>query len=294
MGVMDQGMKAWMDLCRDALLPWVVGEPVEYLGTFPKEIAPASQLLPDSFYRVRIAGQLCLVNIEVQTDIDSSMGRRMFEYGARASTDSGLPVLSAVLWLFDKKKRPPKSPYQMLVGKRVVATWGFSGIELYRLAPSAIMNVGAVGLLPLVPFTKGATPEVIETALERVKNEAPAEQVEPLVAFLGLFTSRFYGMDLALDLFRRIFMSTEIMEEFPLFRHMMAEAETKGRLIGELEGLREGARIGLESRFGQLSEDVQQALEQADETTLRELLAHLAFDSLEQLRERLGLNGQPQ
>ena len=89
-------------------------------------------------------------------------------------------------------------------------------------------------------------------------------------------------------------MSTEIMEEFPLFRHMMAEAEAKGRHIGELEGMREAVRIGLESRFGQLSEDVQQALEQADETALRELLAHFAFDSLEQLRERLGLNGQPQ
>jgi hypothetical protein len=51
---MDQGFKAWIDLCKDVVLPWVLGEPVEYLGIFPKEIAPAPQLLPDNFHRVSV------------------------------------------------------------------------------------------------------------------------------------------------------------------------------------------------------------------------------------------------
>jgi hypothetical protein len=81
-------------------------------------------------------GQECLVNIEVQTTIDREMGRRVFEYGSRASTDSGLSIFSVILWLFKDKQghRPPKSPYRMYVGYRLRATWEFENIELYELS----------------------------------------------------------------------------------------------------------------------------------------------------------------
>src|SRR5579859_578471 len=172
MGAMDQGFKAWLDMCKDEVLPWVIGAPVTFLGAFPKELAPAPQLLPDSFYRVRVKKQECLVNIEVQTTIDRTMGRRMYEYGSQADTDSGLPVFSVVLWLFKDRhgRRPPKSPYKRIINGRVTATWEFINIELYRLTPDAIMEAGVVGLLPLLPFTKGATVPMIEGALRQVKD----------------------------------------------------------------------------------------------------------------------------
>ena len=81
-------------------------------------------------------------------------------------------------------------------------------------------------------------------------------------------------------------LSTEILQEFPFFRDMMTEAEAKGKA----EGLREAASLGLENRVGTLSEDVQAALGQADEQTIKAILAHIASDSLEQLYARLGLN----
>ncbi len=291
MGAMDQGFKAWLDMCKDEVLPWVMGAPVGFLGAFPKELALAPQLLPDSFYRVRVRKQECLVNIEVQTTIDRTMGRRMYEYGSRASIDSGLDVFSVVLWLFKDQhgRRPPKSPYKMTIDGRLRAIWEFDNIELYRLTPDAIMMAGAVGLLPLLPFTNGANPSLIETAMRRVKEEAPAEQVRPLVGLLGLFTSRFYGTDLTLDLFRRLFMSTEILQEFPLFRDMMAEAEARGEARGE----RKLVRQVLERRFGALSEEMQQAINATDPNTLPDLALAAGTESLEQLRARLGLSNQP-
>jgi len=47
--------------------------------------------------------------------------------------------------------------------------------------------------------------------------------------------------------------------------------------------------VALEGRFGSLSEDVRTAVATTDETTLRELMAHLTTESLEQVRARLGL-----
>jgi predicted transposase YdaD len=295
MGAMDQGFKAWLDLCKGEILTWIMGTPVTVLGAFPKELAPAPQLLPDTFYRVRVKKQECLVNIEGQTTIDPTMGRRMYEYGSRADIDSGLPVLSVVLWFFQDQqgRRPPKSPYKRIIDGRVVATWEFINIELYRLTPDAIMETGVVGLLPLLPFTKGATPELIEMAMRQVKEAAPAEQVKPLAGLLGLFTSRLYGTDLVLELIERLFMSTEFLEEFPLYHYLMAKAEARGeargKAEGKAEGLREATRLGLENRFGPLNTEMQTALSQADEAALKDILAHIATGSLEQLRARLGL-----
>lgn len=163
-------------------------------------------------------------------------------------------------------------------------------IELYRLAPDAIMRAGAVGLLPLLPFTNDATADMIEAAMRRVKDEALTEQVRPLAGLLGLFTSRFFGEDLALDMFRRLFMSTEILQEFPLFRSMMAEAEARGEEKGKAEGERELLLRVLERRFGELNEDMQQAINAADSNALTDLALAAGTESLEQLRARLGLS----
>lgn len=57
---------------------------------------------------------------------------------------------------------------------RLRATWEYENIELYRLPPDAIMNAGAVGLLPLLPFTGEATVGLIETATHRMKDETRA------------------------------------------------------------------------------------------------------------------------
>lgn len=95
-----------------------------------------------------------MVSIEAQAAIDRSMGRRMDEYGSRASLDSGLSVFSVVLWLFKDKqgRHPPQSPYRVYVGNRLRATWEFENIELYALSPGAIMNAGAGWIAAAAPL----------------------------------------------------------------------------------------------------------------------------------------------
>lgn len=83
-------------------------------------------------------------------------------------------------------------------------------------------------------------------------------------------------------------MSTEILQEFPLFRSMMAEAEAKG----EAKGMREIIARQLEQRFGPLNEEMRTALNAADAPALTDLAVHVMNDSQEQLRARLGLDGQ--
>ncbi len=67
------------------------------------------------------------------------------------------------------------------------------------------------------------------------------------------------------------------------------EGHEEGRVKGRAEGERRMAQTALEGRFGALSDDVLAALARADEATLLALVAHVATDSLEQARARLGL-----
>ncbi|HEY7346835.1 MAG TPA: hypothetical protein VH599_00855 [Ktedonobacterales bacterium] len=52
----------------------------------------------------------------------------------------------------------------------------------------------------------------------------------------------------------------------------------------------ETLRGGLEGRFGALSGEFIQALKAADEATLKGVISHAGTDTLEQIRERLGLS----
>ena len=162
MGHMDQGIKALLDLRTEDVVSFALPT-ARYLGALPPDVATEPQLVLDSLYRIFYQGMDCAVNIEAQARADATMPRRMFEYGARASIVHQLPVISIVLWLF-KGKTVPRPPYQMYAGNRLVATWDFINIELYKLSASAIINAGVVGLLPLVPFTQGASAEVVELA----------------------------------------------------------------------------------------------------------------------------------
>ena len=140
--------------------------------------------------------------------------------------------------------------------------------------------------MPLAPFMQGATTQVVDRAMQRVRQEAPEEQGKSLAALLGTFSSRFHGVPFALELVERHFMSTEILQEFPHFRMLMEEAETKGIA----EGQRVLIQKMVERRFGPLSQDVLAAINAAQTELLPELAIHAAADSLEQVRAYLGLS----
>ena len=61
----------------------------------------------------------------------------------------------------------------------------------------------------------------------------------------------------------------------------------EGRVEGRVEAAREMAQIALADRFGALDKNVLAAIHQADEPTLK---AVVACKTLEQVRARLGLN----
>jgi predicted transposase YdaD len=103
-------------------------------------------------------------------------------------------------------------------------------------------------------------------------------------------------LDAIVEAIRRRPMLDEIFEESSVAQWLIERGRKEGSEQGRDEGREEGrrqmardmARMALESRFGTLSEEMLAALNIADEAALRDVVAHIGTDSLEQARSRLG------
>src|SRR5579883_1874254 len=321
---MDQGIKRLIEGHPQDLLTFAVPG-ATYLETLSGELAMLPQLEPDVLLRVRYQEQECAVHVEAEARPRKAMAQRCFDYGARIWQTTGLPVLSVVLWL-QAGGTPPASPFELRAGNRLVATWHFTGIELYALDAEQLLSSGLLGLLPLVPFTKqGGDEATIERTALLVKEQAPAAEIEVLETLLAVFGARTIGADAIRTLMRRLFMSTEILETSPLYQEWvargkaeglaeglaegkaegLAEGLAEGKAEGLAEGLAEGKAEGLAEglaegkaeavltvlrvRFGTLPPAVEAAIRAATLSVLDEVLEHAISDSLEQLSARLGV-----
>lgn len=68
-----------------------------------------------------------------------------------------------------------------------------------------------------------------------------------------------------------------------------AKCRGDGRAEGRVAGMRQAARVALEGRFGALDADILAALNAANEQVLLEIIAGLTSETLQRVRQRLGL-----
>jgi hypothetical protein len=277
---MDQGIKRLIQTHPVDMLALAVPG-AQFLSPLQVDVATEPQLVLDTLLRVRYHGIECAVDIEAEARPHAEIGRRLFEYGSRASIVTGLPIFSAVLWL-ERGGAPAPSPYELRADDRLLATWHFTGIEVYRLRAEELIEQGPAALLPLVPFTDGGKElATIERAALTVKERAPAQDVQELEALLAVFATRVFDTDVILTLMRRLFMSTEIIGQSALYQEALAQ--------GKADGLRDAALTALRGRFGELPADLAQAVTHASAEQIQDVLAHIGTDTLEQARARLGL-----
>ncbi len=315
MGEIDQSIKYLLQLDAANMLAYTVpGLTIE--ATLPPEVAAGPQLLLDTLYRGKYKGVPCIIDLEVQLHGDPGMPRRMYEYGSRVSTEYKQPVLSVVLWL-EQQGTYPDPRYEMAIGDFVVCAWNYIDVKLFEIPARDIMNAGVIGLLPLVPFTRDSDSNVVEQAAQLIKERAMEHQVIGLEGLLAVLAARKHGRDLADVIVRSVGMNKSLIEESPLYQEWFKEVAEKSRAEGieegklagieegKLVGLREGKLAGIEegklvglreaalallgARFGAPELDLIEAVSATDKDRLIQLFSHFTTDTLEQIRQMLGL-----
>ena len=91
-------------------------------------------------------------------------------------------------------------------------------VEVYELAAEQIVATGPLGLLPLTPFMRRADIPTLERAAIAARDHTSGADAGDLVSLLAVLVARFHGDTAARELVRRVFMSTELLDESPLYQ----------------------------------------------------------------------------
>jgi predicted transposase YdaD len=231
-----------------------------------------------------------LLHVEFQLRAEkkkSKMEDRLLEYFVGLYLRDHLPVQSVVIYL--QRTRQVATP-PLVIGPAgdEMLRFKYWVVRLWEEPYEQVLSQPSPELWPLAGAMAGITEETLAApALKIVESEREAQQKQALLDRLGLLAGLQLKASQIENAFRRQPMVKDLWRASSITREAYAEGKAEGRAEAKAQGLREAIQGVLESRFGPLNQDIIQALGSADEAMLKSLVARVATETLEQVRERL-------
>ncbi len=248
------------------------------LEVLPTEL-PRESLYVDALLRIRYNRKEYIVHIEVQTKPDANMVGRILQYMGLIWVREQTVVLPIILYL--DPTSTPDSPWQLDGPTGPVLNLHFATIKLWEQPVEDWLASGESAALAFAPLLKGATIDTLGQAADLLQRVADDAERSNALNYLIMFAIRRFGDELVTKYIKENLMLDQIMLESRWYQIVLGRGEQRGeqRMIQRV----------LEGRFETLSQDILDALKQADEATLEDVAFHAATDTIEQVRERLGL-----
>ena len=205
---------------------------------------------PDSLLRVCIGGDEVLVHHEFQTtdSTDTPMPLRMAGYIGRLIERYGLPVYAHVLYLRPNAGRRDPGYYLQGHPDYPIAI-RYKVIHLSQLPGQAVLDSGAVGLLPFAPLMQPPAGQTEATWLEQCVATAwdmPLERSvkADVLTGLTLLSSLVYNPQTITATVSKEYLM-DLMRESPFAQYLTQQAREEGIE----QGIRESIQEALELRF---------------------------------------------
>jgi len=202
---------------------WLLG-PATFIRALDIELKP-QHLFADALLEIIVEERRSLMHIEFQTDSDSEMETRLMEYNMLASRQYGhCPVTSYVIYLREVSK-VAESPFirQGADGEEVHRFY-FRVTKLWEVPAEEILQMGWVGLLPLVTLTRnGKQPEVVKVMIGTL---TAAGEID-LLAFAQLLGGLAFRVRSEREWFKRRFnMFQDILRESWVYQEIEVDLGT--------------------------------------------------------------------
>lgn len=280
----DQALKRLLTRAHDGFLSLIAPD-VRWRAELSSAL-PATGREADLVWEVAADdGSTGLLHVELQTAVEPDIGERMAEYGVMLWRHYHVPIRSVVVFLRESA-RTPVPPYVVRWGQREIFRYDFEVVRLWEIPQERVLEREDVALWPLASLMAGVTAETTLRVAERIARARVTRDLRrELASLLALLASRRLAPDVLHEVMRSNPMLEELLRESPLAELLKQEGRQEGQLAGERVMVREA----LEGRFGTVPDDVLDALQQADEATMRDVIRHLATETVSQVRERLGL-----
>ena len=178
-------------------------------------------------------GSQRLVLVEFQTNWDPRLPFRLLEYELRHRLRQSLPV-EPVLFLY----RPHPAAKDSVSEENL--TYRFRLVKFWELEAADFVTAD-VHLLPYVVLMRGGLARVGEIDRRNLETaDIPNEEKWDLLTVLDIYTGM-HDRKLAQALGKK---RRELMIESPIYREILEEGKSKGRVEGRAEGEAEGMRKG--------------------------------------------------
>lgn len=227
----------------------------------------------DSLIEATLDGETLLIQIEFQSRNDAEMPDRLLRYNVLAKIEHKLPVHSYVIYLLEDGEIK-QSPLNWATPiKSDVVQFQFENVEVAKLPPKNILQVDNIGLLPLLPLTKGgATREVVEKMLTDLQR--PEHEELALVGFtLAYLMFQRKSPENLIWLERNFKGMQDILHESPLYQMILEEGREEEREVTR-KALRQGIINVIQGHFPELKSLAAQQVAPIKNVTI---LNHLLF-----------------
>ena len=212
------------------LVPGAVFEGME-----DRELQAAPSVTSDTLYRIMWQEKQVILHVEFQVKRDPDMGERLWHYNALTHIHTQLPVYSVVIYLVEQKSLV-QSPYVIwLPNGQPTQRLDFDMIELWEVEPEVVEQPELVGLLPLLPLTKGGkNRETVLRMIDKLKRRGTRNL---LVVGYACSCLAFTAEDELAWLKERFFEMRDMLEDTWVYQEISNEGREKGREEGREEEL---------------------------------------------------------
>ena len=157
----DSALKSQLEDHAAEMLPEILPES-ELVSEQNAEIA-RTNLRPDLVYLIRYRDEPHILNLELQTNLDSDMAYRMLLYHVELFGKYRLPVISMVMYPFET--RLAETVFKELSGQETLLLFQHRVLRLWTLEAEQYMHKRVICMYTLLPAMKGANASLLMRAI---------------------------------------------------------------------------------------------------------------------------------
>ncbi len=165
----DRALKALMEDHAAEMLPELL--PGAELVSVENIELNRPNLRADLVYFIRYQGEPRILNVELQTDNDSDMNYRMLQYHIELYGRYRMPIISMVVYPFEKNIREPV--FQEESGTGTSLFFRHQTLQLCLVEAEQCLRKGVISMYTLLPAMKGVTVAMLLQAITEIEKRYP-------------------------------------------------------------------------------------------------------------------------
>jgi len=246
-----------------------------------------ADLVNNMFYR----GEPHLLNLELQTGADSDMPRRIVRYHSELHTQSGLPVISMILYPFETTV--PVPPYIEKSGGRTMMLVDYQVLTVWKWDAREFVRDHVVCLYTLLPAMKGVSVALLLEALREMEQHYSEKELQrhlprfySILQRSNMLTEQQKGQ--VMEILETAYGHDWLIETLPEVIDLAEKRHAEGKIEGQVEEAQKMLVKVVEARFPALVAQAQERAECAgDASELDNLIVEIIKAPDEAAAQRL-------